>query len=131
MKRWLFSAFLLIGCGGDDTSGAISVAMTCSPSSGAAGATITASITAENFEFVAPTDPPSANVEGEGHYHIYLDNNTGTNYLAASIAATTPVVIGAPTAGWTVGAHTLKVVLNNNDHSEVANASATCAVTVN
>jgi plastocyanin len=56
-----------------------------------------------------------ANVKGEGHYHIYLDNNTGANYLSAAADAKVSVILPASTS---LGMHVLRVRLMNNDHSE-------------
>lgn len=63
-----------------------------------------------------------------GHYHVYLDANTGGNYLIAD-STTTPMVT-IPT-GTAPGPHTLNVSLRYDDHSEVgAMSSATLHINV-
>lgn len=79
------------------------------PSSMKAGDTIEATVTVENFTLVAPK---AQNVDGEGHYHIYLDQQT--SYLVAGQTPTIQVKIPAGTAA---GPHTLRINLSNNKHA--------------
>ena len=55
-------------------------------------------------------------IKGEGHYHVYLDNNTGGNYLAVGASKTIEVLIPLTASP---GKHTLRVTLMQNDHSPV------------
>jgi hypothetical protein len=129
MKTSLISssiAFLLVavtacggGSSGDDDStppdgngGGPSVTATVSPTSVAAGGDVTVTVSTENFVLEAPTG--QANQAGHGHYHIYLDDDT--DYLVADAQASVSVTIPDTT---TPGAHTLRVELYNNDHSEL------------
>lgn len=125
----LFLGISMAACGGGDDGGnpdappagpdantAPSVAATPDVTTVAAGGDVVLTITATNFTLVDfSTAPPNA--PGEGHYHVYLDNETGANYLAADFMGTTTVTIPAATAA---GAHTLKVQLFENDHMPLA-----------
>jgi len=126
----------LAACGGDDghdhdhdadANLSPSVTATSNGSTVIAGEAITLSITATNFELVDPATN-TTNADGHGHYHVYLDNATGGDYLVADFAATAQVTIPAATSA---GAHTLKVQLFNNDHSAITpEVSDTVAITV-
>ncbi len=101
------------GEGGQGTGGATgeaSVSMTVDPTTVAAGDDITATVTVENFVLEAPG---GANQEGHGHYHIYLDDASGGQYLIADQEPTTTFTIPANTAA---GAHTLRVSVSDNSH---------------
>jgi hypothetical protein len=106
------------GGGGDDTDAAppnnAAVSMQI-PATSDCGATISAAVAVQNFVLEEPTGQP--NQDGHGHYHIYLDDATGINYLITDFTATADVKIPVATAS---GAHTLRVELANNDHSPVA-----------
>ncbi|MBK06567.1 MAG: hypothetical protein CL920_29465 [Deltaproteobacteria bacterium] len=84
----------------------------------AAGDKITLTVTAQNFSIDA-SQIGKANSPGVGHYHVYLDNETGNNYLYAGADAKAVITIPGTTAA---GAHTLRVSLRNNDHSAVSPA---------
>ena len=56
------------------------------------------------------------NVYGQGHYRVYLDNQTGDNFLLASADAQGLVTLPAD---MTLGPHTIRVALHNNDGSEL------------
>jgi hypothetical protein len=132
----LASGFALAACGGDDegdddgaepdASTAPSVSATAANTSVVAGSAVNLQIDAENFTLEAPVDQPNA--DGHGHYHVYLDNATGGDYLAADASASVAVTIPAATSA---GAHTLKVQLFNNDHSALSpEVSDTVDITV-
>ena len=82
----------------------------------APGGKLEVSITVKNFKLDA-SQIGKAPKKGVGHYHIYLDNNSGLKYLAAGVGLKVSVVIPA---GTSAGAHTLKVSLRENDHSELS-----------
>ena len=65
--------------------------------------------TAENFSLVDPSSS-STNVDGEGHYHIYVDGV----YLTYDYTGSTIV------SGLNSGDHTLQLELVNNDHTSLA-----------
>ena len=60
--------------------------------------------------------PDTPNVYGQGHYRVYLDNQTGDNFLLAS--ANTQGLVTLP-EDMTLGPHTIRVALHNNDGSEL------------
>lgn len=96
------------GGGGDPT-----ISATVMPDPVAAAGMATVTITVTNFKLV----PPGPNAPGEGHYHIYLDNAVGGNYLATGQTPTKVIVIPAQT---TPGMHSLRVNLTHNDHSPLS-----------
>jgi hypothetical protein len=117
------AALSVAACGGDNntgddvdasTGGAASVTATPSATTVAPGGTLTLTISVQNFTLEAPAGQP--NQAGHGHYHVYLDDAEGTDYLVADASTTVDVTIPPATAD---GAHTLKVELYNNDHSEI------------
>jgi len=133
MKRLVHRTFAalvlilgLVACGGDDeadddtapdaSAGAPSVTASSNATSVLAGGQLTLTVSVTNFALVDPATN-TVNVDGHGHYHVYLDDATGASYLAATSEATTPVTIPASTAA---GLHTLKVQLFNNDHSALS-----------
>ncbi len=69
---------------------------------------------------LAPDKVEGANAEGEGHYHVWVDGE----YFVAGVAEVTSV------AGLAVGEHELMVSLQNNDHTDLAPAVKSEAVTV-
>jgi len=105
------------GAGGDSAgggqaggAGVASVSMTIDPATIPAGGTTTATVEVQNFKLVPPT---SQLKDGEGHYHIYLDNASGGSYLVANQVPSVMVKIPAAT---TPGPHTLRVSLSDNHH---------------
>lgn len=62
-----------------------------------------------------------------GHYHVYLDGASGSDYLIATEVANPMVRIPA---GTTAGAHRLTVSLRNDDHSEIVGSSADLRINV-
>lgn len=58
-----------------------------------------------------------ANEPGVGHYHVYLDDATGDDYLGVSADVLTKVKIPEDI---TDGSHDVRVVLHNNDHTPVS-----------
>jgi hypothetical protein len=131
----LVAVCLLVGCGDDDDDmmtpdappAGRSVAATAPGGTNVdCGSTVTLNITTTDFVLEAPTGQP--NQDGHGHYHVYLDNATGGDYLAADAAATVDVALPA---GVTAGAHTLRVELFENDHSAITPAiTSTVELTV-
>ncbi len=111
----------LTACGGDgggeapdaDVGNGPTVLMTAQGTSDC-GATITAAVTVTDFVLEEPAG--QANQEGHGHYHIYLDDATGADYLTVDFdaSADVPIPIAAAT-----GPHELRVELANNDHSPI------------
>lgn len=82
------------------------------PVGGATNITVAATnFTLEDFPRMGP-----GTVAGRGHFHIYLDNYDGNDYLFADYRTTVPIVIPP---GTTAGAHNLRVSLRNHDHSPV------------
>jgi hypothetical protein len=112
----------LAACGDDDGGGGgggadggggggPSVSATADPTAVVPGGEVTVTVSVDNFILEAPSD---TNVDGHGHYHVYLDDASGADYLAADFAASVVITIPAETP---LGAHTLKVTLQENDHS--------------
>ena len=82
-----------------------------------ASGTVVVKLTPKNFKVVAP----GANVAGEGHFHLFLDDGS---YIPC--ASTTCEVTNV-----SAGTHTIKVTVQNNDHStnvDVAAKSVTFTV---
>ena len=77
------------------------------------GESVDLTVTVTGFELVDPAAAPP-NRDGQGHYHVYLDDATAMDYLAADSTPTRSVTIPDATPP---GAHSLRVVLVNNDHS--------------
>jgi hypothetical protein len=97
------------GSGGSDT--AISVTLTVDPLSMSAGATVNGTIAVENFVLEAAVGQP--NQPGHGHYHIYLDQASGIDYLVSDEVPSVPISIPEGTA---LGMHTLRISLGENNH---------------
>ena len=116
-------------CGGDDDStaadaaagnpdgsggGAVTVAAVANPTTLAAGDSTELTLTfTGDFTLTDPGPTGGTTVDGQGHYHIYLDNATGGDYLVNDFV--NPVTVLIPT-GTAAGTHTLHVVLEGNDH---------------
>jgi hypothetical protein len=64
-----------------------------------------------NFE-LAPDEVEGANVDGHGHYHVWVDGE----YYAAGVANTTAV------SDLAAGEHEIQVSLQQNDHSDLDTA---------
>lgn len=95
-------------------SGPPTVSFEVNPSSMKAGDTVEATITVTNFTLVPPQ---ATNVDGEGHYHIYLDQKT-----QYEVAGQTPTIMVKIPAGTTPGMHTLKINLSDNKHKPLTPA---------
>jgi len=108
------------GSGGDSAGGgqaggasAASVDLTLDPTTIPAGGTAAATVVVKNFTLVPPKNQL---VDGEGHYHIYLDKASGGNYLVANQVPMVTIKIPAAT---TPGPHTVRVSLSDNHHVEL------------
>jgi hypothetical protein len=87
-----------------------------SPASGATfpvGASTELQVVADNFRLEA-FPPVGMMAPGRGHYHVYLDDFDGNDYLFADYTAGSQIVIPP---GTTAGMHRLRVSLRNHDHS--------------
>lgn len=81
---------------------------------------IPVSFTVSDFTLVAPTGQD--NVAGQGHAHLFLDQET--TYRALGVSPLTAKMVPA-------GMHTLKLTLHNNDHTPIDTvAPAKVSVTV-
>jgi hypothetical protein len=89
------------------------ITASASPSQVAPGGTTTVSVEVDNFELVDPATHTEV-VEGEGHYHVYLDEVSG-DALAIEHRRTVDVTIPSDVTG-TI--HHLIISLRNSDHSE-------------
>ncbi|MFO0616303.1 MAG: hypothetical protein U0414_27170 [Polyangiaceae bacterium] len=100
------------GASMSSTSSGMTAAPTVSfevnPTTIKAGANTEATVTVTNFTLVPPQ---ATNVDGEGHYHIYLDQQT--SYL---VAGQTPTITVKIPAGTAPGPHTLRINLSDNKH---------------
>lgn len=109
------------GGGGHGQGGGVSdaptVELSLSTTTSAPGGTVDATVTVTNFVLEAPQGQP--NQAGHGHYHIYLDNASGGNYLVADQEPTTSFKIPVATSG---GAHSIRVSLGANDHAALVPA---------
>ena len=93
-----------------------------SPSSGvevAAGGDISMELAFDNFT-LEPIGPSVPNAPDAGHYHVYIDDEDGADYLLVSVELSPVVTIPANVA---FGEHVLRVSLRNNDHSPIDPAS--------
>lgn len=97
------------GSGGSDT--AISVTLSLDPLAMSAGATVNGTIGVENFVLEAAVGQP--NQTGHGHYHIYLDEAFGIDYLVSDNVPSVPITIPEDTAP---GIHTIRISLGENNH---------------
>ncbi len=101
--------------GGGGGSGAATVTLMLDTTTVVAGGTVNGTVTVENFILEAPMGQP--NQEGHGHFHIYLDDAMGVNYLVAGETTSVPITIPGGTAP---GAHTLRISLGQNSHAPVS-----------
>lgn len=119
---------LLMGCGKEETP-----SVTSEEAAPAAEGGPQVSVTADKTHAVQPGDEitltvavtdftldaakiGASNEPGVGHYHVYLDDASGDDYLGVSGDAS--VKINVPD-DITDGSHDIRVVLHNNDHSPV------------
>ncbi|MBI5514899.1 MAG: hypothetical protein HY909_14080 [Deltaproteobacteria bacterium] len=89
-----------------------------SPASGAAfpvGAATELQVVAENFQLEA-FPPVGMMAPGRGHYHVYLDDFDGNDYLFADYTPGSQIVIPP---GTTAGMHRLRVSLRQHDHNAI------------
>jgi hypothetical protein len=100
--------------GGGGGAAQATVALTLDPTTVAAGDTVEATVTVTNFVFEAPSGQP--NEEGHGHYHLYLDDAVGGDYLASAQSPTVTFTMPADTAP---GPHTVRISLGDHDHGPV------------
>lgn len=101
----------------DDANTAIEI---LSPVNGVTVAS-TFDVTVDITDFtLAPDAVEGANVEGEGHYHVFVDGE----YVVAGVAET------ATLADLAVGEHEIYVSLQNNDHSNLAPVVKSDTITV-
>jgi hypothetical protein len=124
MQRFMIAlGIFAAACGGPDPAtvdalvidapGAPTLAVVASPVTIARGETVTFTVTVANFTIVNPmTGPPPK--DHEGHYHYYLDDAVGYT------AGWTPSITLRPTAATALGPHTMRFVLETNDHEELA-----------
>lgn len=70
---------------------------------------------------LAPDEVEAANVEGRGHYHVWVDGE----YYAAGVSDNTTVT------DLTAGEHEIMVSLQNNDHTDLATPVKSNPITVN
>lgn len=117
---------LLIGCGGGEEAipSAPSLAI-LSPQAGqtVSSTTVEVQLRVTGFNLVNKLGQPAQ--EGEGHYHYWLDQKTGTGTPGYTSTFTL--------TNLTEGQHTLWVELRNNDHTPLSppvEASVTFTVTV-
>jgi len=96
---------------GDADPNAPSITITILEEAIHAGDSITVSIAVENFVLEEPVG--QGNEDGHGHYHIYLDDDVGGDYLIAGAAAENQVDLPR---NLSVGAHSLRANLTANDH---------------
>jgi len=89
-------------------------------SSIAAGAMVSVTLQTQNF-MLRDFNGQSGVTPGMGHYHIYLDDATGSDYLVADHRTMVPVTVPA---GTSAGPHRLVFSLRNDDHSEVTEGGA-------
>ena len=82
------------------------------------GDIITLTIDVEGFA-LDESKKGRANEPNVGHYHVYLDDASGDDYLLTGAQPTTRVIVPG---NITDGTHPLRVSLHNNDHSPVAPA---------
>ncbi|MDB4929761.1 MAG: Quinoprotein ethanol dehydrogenase [Myxococcaceae bacterium] len=91
-----------------------------------AGADVTMALAFMNFtsrDFMNQTGvmPPN------GHYHVYLDGASGSDYLIATHVPNPVVRIPAAT---TAGPHRLTISLRNDDHSEIVGSAVDLRIVV-
>jgi hypothetical protein len=125
--RGVFCLALAAGCGdgGGGTSSGGGGTITLSSAVPVNGSTIRnnnmaadgvrITVSATGITLVDPATRAS-NVAGEGHYHVYLDSDTGGAYVAIGFTPATDVAIPASKPS---GTHTIHVELQDNTHHAV------------
>lgn len=107
-----------------DVSDAPCIAPKMSDTTTVAGGTVSVDVEVGNFTLQAPGGAPA---EGQGHYHLYFHDDSGTPLVtgySSTILASIPKTA-------TAGEHELHLVLMNNDHTPVADAAhGVVAITV-
>ena len=131
MRRSLVSAIVvaafLAACGGGGDDAGVTLTATAADSTVVAGESVELTIAVEGLELVDPETATTA-VDGQGHYHVYLDDAAGSDYLWMGITPTATVEIPVET---TAGAHTLRVQAAGNDHVLLEDVAAvTIPITV-
>lgn len=112
------------GGGGDD---AATLTATARSSTVMAGQAVVLDIAIDGLDLVDPDTTPTP-ADGQGHYHVYLDDAAGADYLVKGITPEVSVTIPAAT---TAGAHALTVRAVANDHQLLADVVAvTLPITV-
>lgn len=96
------------GTADDATAEAASVSITEPIDGDIVGSTFDLTVAIEGLT-LAPDKVEGANVEGEGHYHVWVDGE----YFAPGVAETTTL------EGLEAGEHELMVSLQNNDHTDL------------
>ncbi len=92
-----------------------------------AGEDVEVSISVKNFNLTAISNNPT-NKSGEGHYHIVLDDaDPEKDYITADFKDKVTIKLPAATKP---GAHKLRVILMNNDHT-VYKPEAKTAIDIN
>ena len=86
-----------------------------SPSQAAPGATVTVNLTIDNFILVDPVENTEP-TDGEGHYHVYLDEVGPDTLLAIDFRESITVVLPDDLVPNTI--HKLIVTLRENNHDE-------------
>lgn len=90
------------------------------------GETLDLEVEVTDFRLVDPTTtPPPTVAPGTGHFHIYFDDSPEYS------AGWTPVVPIQTAESSTLGAHTIRIVLVNSNHTEVVpTTEATTSFTI-
>jgi hypothetical protein len=133
VKKILALAFLFAAsCGSTDTSPTVTI-ITASPYNGAKiqndnnlldGPMILLSVT--NFTLIDPL-LLKPDVAGQGHYHVYLDDATGGDYIDVGFTtiANAPIPIAT-----TLGRHTIHLELVDNQDVAIGAVSNSWTITV-
>lgn len=125
MKFFVSFALLLAACASDpkpavdapvaptaDASTQPSLEVIPTPSTVAAGGSVSFAVNVTNFRIVDPRPGPAPKA-GEGHFHYYLDD--AVDYVAGWTASVTI----RTTAQTSLGEHTVRFVLATSAHEEV------------
>lgn len=107
-------ALALVACGGAVDPEPV-VNGSAAPSQVSPGATTTVTVDVDSFNLVDPAENTEP-VDGEGHYHIYIDTVSPDTLLAIDFQPTTDVVVPADLQPNTI--HKLIVTLRENNHDE-------------
>lgn len=86
-----------------------------SPSQVTPGATTTVNLTIDNFVLVDPVENTES-TDGEGHYHVYLDEVASDTLVAIDFRDSVDVVVPDDLTPNTI--HKLIVTLRENNHDE-------------